>query len=345
MCGFGHSLLEAAYLGVPAVAVVFLGEHVPHARAFCAKGTATGSRCSTARAGRSWRSWCASDWPTPTALRATGRRAAELVDGRGAERVAAALRRLGAAGGGAVSDPVPPRRAHRADHRRRRRHRAGRGAGHGRSGRARRARRPSRGRRPRRRRGAGRRGEGVALDVSDLGALPEAVAQLGPIDILVNNAGNHARAPALEHGDAAFAAVLDVHLRGAFALTREVARDMAARDGGAVVFISSVNALIGLPSAPGYAAAKGAQLSLTRALAAEWAPLGVRVNAIVSGWIDTGMSQRIFAADPARGERVSNACRWDTSGPRRTSGARPCTSARRPRPTSPAPRCPSTAER
>ena len=144
----------------------------------------------------------------------------------------------------------------------------------------------------------------VALDVSDLEALPQAVAQLGPIDILVNNAGNHARAPALEHGDAEFASVLDVHLRGAFALTREVARGMAERDGGAVVFISSVNALIGLPSAPGYAAAKGAQLSLTRALAAEWAPLGVRVNAIVSGWIDAGMSQRIFAADPARGERV-----------------------------------------
>jgi NAD(P)-dependent dehydrogenase (short-subunit alcohol dehydrogenase family) len=145
---------------------------------------------------------------------------------------------------------------------------------------------------------------GVVLDVSDLAALPETVAQLGPVDILVNNAGNHARAAALEHGDADFAAVLDVHLRGAFALTREVARAMAERGGGAVVFISSVNALIGLPAAPGYAAAKGAQLSLTRALAAEWAPLGVRVNAIVSGWIDTGMSQRIFNADPARGERV-----------------------------------------
>jgi gluconate 5-dehydrogenase len=149
---------------------------------------------------------------------------------------------------------------------------------------------------------------GVALDVSDLAALPEAVAHLtritGSIDILVNNAGNHAKAPALEHGDAEFAAVLDVHLRGAFALTREVARDMAARDGGAVVFISSVNALIGLPAAPGYAAAKAAQLGLTRALAAEWAPLGIRVNAIVSGWIDAGMSQRIFDADPARGERV-----------------------------------------
>ncbi len=167
---------------------------------------------------------------------------------------------------------------------------------------------------------------GVALDVSDLAALPEAVARLGPIDILVNNAGNHAKAPALEHDDAAFATVLDVHLRGAFALTREVARGMAARDGGAVVFISSVNALIGLPSAPGYAAAKAAQLGLTRALAAEWAPLGVRVNAIVSGWIDAGMSQRIFAADPARGERVLQRVpmgRFGSAGGRRACGGLP----------------------
>jgi gluconate 5-dehydrogenase len=151
-------------------------------------------------------------------------------------------------------------------------------------------------------------GEAVTFDVSDLAALPDAVAEVerlaGPIDVLVNNAGNHARAPALEHDDDAFEAVLDVHLRGAFALTREIARGMAERDGGAVVFVSSVNALIGMPAAPGYAAAKAAQLGLTRALAAEWAPLGVRINAIVCGWIQAGMSQRIFAADPARGERV-----------------------------------------
>jgi NAD(P)-dependent dehydrogenase (short-subunit alcohol dehydrogenase family) len=150
---------------------------------------------------------------------------------------------------------------------------------------------------------------GIALDLTDLAALPEAVAAAvaaaGPIDILVNNAGNHERAPALEHDDAAFAAVLNVHLRGAFALTREVARGMAARDaGGAVVFVSSVNARIGLPEAPGYAAAKAGLIGLTGALATEWAPHGVRVNTIVSGWVDAGMSQRVFDADPERGERV-----------------------------------------
>jgi gluconate 5-dehydrogenase len=149
---------------------------------------------------------------------------------------------------------------------------------------------------------------GVALDVGDLAALPGAVerieAEAGPIDILVNNAGNHRRAAALEHDDADFADVLDVNLRGAFALTRSVARSMAARGDGAVVFVSSLNASIGLPQTPGYAAAKAGLLGLTSALAGEWAPDGIRVNAIIPGWIDAGMAQRVLSADAERRARV-----------------------------------------
>jgi NAD(P)-dependent dehydrogenase (short-subunit alcohol dehydrogenase family) len=152
--------------------------------------------------------------------------------------------------------------------------------------------------------GLGGDASAIALDVSDLAALPAAAAALGPVDILVNNAGNHVRAPALEHGDDAFASVLDVHLRGAFALTRELAGPMAQRGSGSIVFVSSLNARIGMPEAPGYAAAKAALLGLTTALSAEWAPRGVRVNAIIPGWIGVGMSQRVFDVDPARGERV-----------------------------------------
>jgi gluconate 5-dehydrogenase len=149
---------------------------------------------------------------------------------------------------------------------------------------------------------------GVVLDLADRPSLPDAVrmieAQAGPIDVLVNNAGNHERAAATEHSDAAFSAVLDVHVEGAFALTREVARGMVQRRRGSIVFISSVNARIGLPQAPGYAAAKSAQLGLTGALAAEWAPHGVRVNALISGWVEAGMSQRILGADAERAARV-----------------------------------------
>jgi spore coat polysaccharide biosynthesis predicted glycosyltransferase SpsG len=96
VCGFGHSLLEAASLGVPAIAVVFLGEHVPHARAFCAEGTATAIEMLAGPRGAELAVLVRERLADPDALRAVGRRAAELVDGRGAERVAAALRRLGA---------------------------------------------------------------------------------------------------------------------------------------------------------------------------------------------------------------------------------------------------------
>jgi spore coat polysaccharide biosynthesis predicted glycosyltransferase SpsG len=96
VCGFGHSLLEAAYLGVPAIAVVFLEEHVPDARAFCAKGTATASEMLDGPRGAELADLVRERLAEPEALRAAGHRAAEMVDGRGAERVAAALRRLGA---------------------------------------------------------------------------------------------------------------------------------------------------------------------------------------------------------------------------------------------------------
>ncbi len=94
VCGFGHSLLEAAALGVPAIAVVFLEEHVPHARAFCAKGTATPIEMLDGPRGPELAALVREQLDDPEALRAAGRRAAELVDGRGAERVAAALRHL-----------------------------------------------------------------------------------------------------------------------------------------------------------------------------------------------------------------------------------------------------------
>ena len=151
-------------------------------------------------------------------------------------------------------------------------------------------------------------GLGVALDVTDLEALPAAVAGIvetvGPIDILVNNAGSTHKAPALEHDDAGFAGVVEVNLHGGFALAREVARTMAARDGGAIVFVSSLNASIGMTQTPGYAAAKAGVLGLTTALAAEWAPEGIRVNAIVPGWIDAGIAKRVLDADAERRARV-----------------------------------------
>jgi gluconate 5-dehydrogenase len=148
----------------------------------------------------------------------------------------------------------------------------------------------------------------VALDVTDRGGLPAAVdaieRDVGPIAALVNNAGNHIKVPALEYSDEDFDAVVDVHLGGGFALTRAVGRRMVDRGRGSIVFLSSMNAHIGMPEVPAYSAAKAGITGLVNALSVEWAASGVRVNAVAPGFIDAGIAQRVLGADQARRERV-----------------------------------------
>ena len=148
----------------------------------------------------------------------------------------------------------------------------------------------------------------AVIDLRDhAGAIAAAAAierEHGPIQMLVNNAGNHLREPAEQVSDEDFAALMDVHVAGAFTLTRELGRTMLERGDGSIVFIGSLNADIGMPNVVGYSAAKAAQAGMARALAVEWAPRGVRVNLIASGWIDAGISKRAFTEDPARGARA-----------------------------------------
>jgi NAD(P)-dependent dehydrogenase (short-subunit alcohol dehydrogenase family) len=150
--------------------------------------------------------------------------------------------------------------------------------------------------------------QALALDVTDRETLPGAVERIerdiGPIAALVNNAGNHIKVPALEHTDADFDAVLDVHLGGNFALTREIGRRMVERGRGSIVFLSSMNAHIGMPEVPAYSAAKAGITGLVNALSVEWAGSGVRVNAVAPGFIDAGIAKRVLGADQARRERV-----------------------------------------
>ena len=154
----------------------------------------------------------------------------------------------------------------------------------------------------------GRGAVALALDVTDRAAVPEVVARIesevGPIDALVNNAGNHVKRPAEELSDEDFASVVDVHVGGGFAVTRAVGRRMLERGRGSVTFVSSMNAFIGMPYVAAYSAAKAALTGLVRSLSTEWAPRGVRVNAVVPGWVDAGMAQRVLGADAERMARV-----------------------------------------
>ncbi len=145
-------------------------------------------------------------------------------------------------------------------------------------------------------------------DVSDLAAVPALVAAIEhdgiALDILVNNAGINAKKPALEVSDAEFNLVIQTNLNGLFALTREVGRGMASRGRGAILNITSMAALYGLPKVPAYSASKTAVLGLTRALAVELALTGIRVNAIAPGFIFSEMTNKALNSDPDRKRRV-----------------------------------------
>jgi NAD(P)-dependent dehydrogenase (short-subunit alcohol dehydrogenase family) len=123
---------------------------------------------------------------------------------------------------------------------------------------------------------------------------------VGPLTILVNNAGVHLKKDALETSDAEFAGVMQTHVFGAFALTREVGRRMLKRRRGCVLFTSALAGLIGMPKVVAYAAAKSAYLGLIRSLATEWGPHEVRVNGIAPGWIASPLLDAALNNDPSR---------------------------------------------
>lgn len=126
----------------------------------------------------------------------------------------------------------------------------------------------------------------------------------GPIDILVNNAGNTVKKRFQDSTMADLDHVLDVHLRGALALTRPIIAGQAARGGGSVLFTASMTSFIGQPLVLGYTAAKSALLGVVRGLSAEFAGQGVRVNGIAPGWIDTPLFRQATDADPARLRKI-----------------------------------------
>ncbi|MER6069566.1 SDR family oxidoreductase [Streptomyces sp. NPDC001817] len=163
---------------------------------------------------------------------------------------------------------------------------------------------------------AGRTFEAVRTDFAD----PDAVRNLGvelaarrrPVDILVNNAGTIRRTPAAEHSDADWELVLQVNLNAQFALTRAVGAAMVARGQGKIIFTASLLSIQGGITVPGYTAAKHGIAGLTKALANEWAPHGVNVNAIAPGYIATDNTQAL-RDDPVRSKAILDripAGRW-----------------------------------
>ncbi len=138
---------------------------------------------------------------------------------------------------------------------------------------------------------AGGRGELVQLDLGRAESL--SALQAARLDVLVNNAALTHAGDFLMDDPSAFEEVLQVGLIGTARLTRGVARGMVTQGRGAILNIASVAALRAAPGQSAYTAAKAGLLGLSRALARELAPRGVRVNALIPGLLDVGMARRM----------------------------------------------------
>ncbi|MFJ6983801.1 MULTISPECIES: SDR family NAD(P)-dependent oxidoreductase [unclassified Streptomyces] len=141
----------------------------------------------------------------------------------------------------------------------------------------------------------------IGDDPSVVAAVDGAVAALGGLDVLVNNAGIGAQGGIEDNADEEWRRVLDVNVVGLVRVTRRALPALRASAHGAVVNVGSIAATAGLPQRALYSAGKGAVVALTRAMAADLLPDGIRVNAVNPGTADTPWVGRLLdrAADPS----------------------------------------------
>jgi NAD(P)-dependent dehydrogenase (short-subunit alcohol dehydrogenase family) len=147
-----------------------------------------------------------------------------------------------------------------------------------------------------------------SYDLSHTAGIPELidsiVQEFGVPDILVNNAGINLKKPFTEVSDEDFGHIIQTNLTAVFALSREVAKSMLTVGKGSIVNISSMAAQYGIPYVIAYTASKTAIEGMTRAMATELSPQGIRVNCVAPGFIATDMSARALDNDPARKQKV-----------------------------------------
>jgi len=148
----------------------------------------------------------------------------------------------------------------------------------------------------------------MCCDLSDLKAIPplveKIISQYGHIDILVNNAGINQKKEFTEVTDDDFQRILLTNVTAAFVLSREVVNHMLKQGKGAIINISSMASQYGIPKVIAYTASKSAIEGMTRAMAVELSPKGIRVNCIAPGFIATDMSARALNGDQERMQKV-----------------------------------------
>ncbi|OJY95844.1 MAG: 3-oxoacyl-ACP reductase [Sphingobacteriales bacterium 40-81] len=146
------------------------------------------------------------------------------------------------------------------------------------------------------------------FDLTNLEAIPSFVDTIesihGTIDVLVNNAGINMKKDLLDVTDEDFEAIITTNQTAVFALSREFAKKMTRRKKGVILLISSMASQYGIPKVIAYTASKSAIEGMTRAMAVELSPLGIRVNCIAPGFIETDMSSKALNSDPDRKQKV-----------------------------------------
>ena len=154
----------------------------------------------------------------------------------------------------------------------------------------------------------GKKGTAIQYDLTRLEGIPDLVKkiheQYGTIDILVNNAGINMKKELTEVTDEDFASIIHTNLSAMFTLSREVIKVMEQKGHGSIINISSMAALYGIPKVIAYTASKSAIEGMTKAMAVELSPKGIRINAIAPGFIATDMSAKALNNDLERKQKV-----------------------------------------
>jgi NAD(P)-dependent dehydrogenase (short-subunit alcohol dehydrogenase family) len=146
------------------------------------------------------------------------------------------------------------------------------------------------------------------FDLGNLNGIPQLVSEIhhqyGQIDILVNNAGINLKKHFAEVTDEDFQRIIHTNLTAVFVLSREVTKVMLPTATGCIINVSSMAAQYGIPYVIAYTASKTAIEGMTRAMAVELSPQGIRVNCVAPGFIATNMSAKALDNDPQRKQKV-----------------------------------------